>query len=766
MKGKLVKRSLIAATLLVVALGIAAPYLEADRFRPGIQRALERGLGRRVEVGRVHFTLLSGPGFTLDNVVIYDDPRAGIEPFAYVGTLDARIAVGSLFSRKLAFSSLHLNDASINLVKTADGPWNLQFLARGDSSAVPSIKMRGGRVNFKFGDIKSVFYFNDADLDVAPSQDSVGFRFSGAPSRTDRSAQNFGHFFVRGISRYAAGEPRLEMKIEVERTPVDEITRVLDRGGFGVHGIVALEAQVDGPPSHLQVAGRLQIDDVHRWDLLPQRGGGWQFGYAGLLDLRGETLELHSTADAPNPTLEFRVEARDLLASPQWGVNAQMKLMPVATVLEVVRHMSGTLPERLAATGSMSGGVRYSAADGLVGKLELDDASVTLPDADPLRTAHAVATIEGSAFSLDRTTVSLGDESAEIEGSYVLGKPGGLDLKIVTKGLSVEALQSFHLAAIPMVDRTSQGRWRGWARYRASEETTAGEWSGEYELQNARIAIEGLAEPLQVQSAAVSLNGARVSVTKLRAKAGEIAFTGEYRWEPAATWPHKFKLAIPQADSAELERLWAPVLDRSRGFIARALLGSAPLPAWFKARHADGTISVAALTVGDTPVSIASARVLWDGSLVRLAEVKASVNEVPLTGNLEVDLSKGTPHYRFTGKMEELAYKGGKLDFDGWIETEGNGADLVANARAEGRVHGRAIAFAADADFRTVAGCFEMTLASGGLRWKLSGLEIRQSAETYYGQGATQADGRLVLDLTGRGRPVRFTGSPVASAAQ
>src|SRR5204863_4041174 len=77
------KRLIIIALVVVIALGVAAPYLEADRFRPGIERALERSLGRKVEVGAVHFKVLTGPGFTLDNVVIHEDARAGIEPFAY-----------------------------------------------------------------------------------------------------------------------------------------------------------------------------------------------------------------------------------------------------------------------------------------------------------------------------------------------------------------------------------------------------------------------------------------------------------------------------------------------------------------------------------------------------------------------------------------------------------------------------------------------------------------------------------------------------------
>ena len=32
-------------------------------------------------------------------------------------------------------------------------------------------------------------------------------------------------------------------------------------------------------PSHLDVTGNIQVNDVHRWDLLPQSGGGLQVAY-------------------------------------------------------------------------------------------------------------------------------------------------------------------------------------------------------------------------------------------------------------------------------------------------------------------------------------------------------------------------------------------------------------------------------------------------------------------------------------------------------
>ena len=168
-------------------------------------------------------------------------------------------------------------------------------------------------------------------------------------------------------------------------------------------------------------------------------------------------------------------------------------------------------------------------------------------------------------------------ESAELQGSYTLLQPHDLDLRITTRGLNVGDMRSFGLAAIPLLDQTKQGTWRGWARYRD------GEWSGEYDLSNARIPVDGLADPLRIQSASVKLNGARVAVTKLRAKAGKIAFTGDYHWEPAAVRPHKFNIAIEEADMAELARLLAPTLVRERGFLARTLrLDSAPAPEWLK----------------------------------------------------------------------------------------------------------------------------------------------------------------------------------------
>ncbi len=773
-------RRLIKIILVLLVIAIACQYLPLNFLKAPVERALQRGLDRRVEVGEVHLDLFGAPGFTLDDVTIDEDPRAGIEPFAYVSSMDAQVRWLSLLQRHLEFAYLNLGDASLNLVKTTQGPWNFQFLldsAQAGHARVPAIRMRAGRVNFKFGDTKSVFYFNDADLDVASSRDgSAEVRFEGSPSQTDRAAQDFGRFFLNGDWN-PSRTPRLNLNVDLERSSLPEVARLIDPRGFGLHGTVALQAQLSGSPSGLGVTGQLQIDDVHRWDLMPQ-GGGWKLPIKGALDLHKETLELASDPAAP---VVLSARAWDFLSRTQWEAGLQLNRVPAANLVELARHLGAPVPDQLAAEGQVSGTLTYN-EDGLSGRVELADASLTLPDVLPLRARSAALDIGDGAVSLEKSTIEIGEkESAEVQGSYSYmqnsGQATGFDLRISTHGMNVADMRSFGLAAIPVLDQTGRGTWRGWARYQnvpaqagsagpSGQANTSG-WSGEYDLLNARIPVGGLADPLRIQSASVKLNGARVSVTKLRAQVGDISFSGDYRWEPTAVHPHRFNIAIDQMDVAELARLLGPTIQRDRGFLARTLrLGAPPpVPDWLKSRRADGTISIVSLTAGDTVVSLNQARLLWDGAVVRLAGIDATVTSpnlsgASLNGDLVTEVSGAAPHYRFDGKLNDVPYKGGKLEFDGGFDTEGDGLALLDALHGEGHLRARSIAFSTDTDFSAASACFELQ----GLRWKFGSVEVTQAGETYFGTGSSQPDGKLVLDLVRGSRAVRFSGPLLASA--
>ena len=769
----------------LVVLAAVVPYLPTDVLRPSVERAMQRALGRKVEIEAVSLTLFPGPlprpGFALKGVTIDEDPRAGIEPLAYVGSLGASIRVLSLFQRRLEFSSLNLSEATINLVKTSAGPWNFQFLLEGgaaNSKHVPAIRMRTGatdvtknRVNFKFGDTKSVFYFNDADLDVAPSGDgSVELRFGGAPSRTDRSTQEFGRFFVRGTA--APDSRRLDLNVELERSSLEETLRWMDPRDFGVHGTVALDAQLSGPPEHLDVSGQIQLADVHRWDLIPNEVGGLKLGFGGSVDLRGERLDVQTTADHNGSPVVIRFRSWDFLKSPHWDAGADLQQVPLANLLAICRHMGATLPEKLEAQGAVSGSVTYNESQGMQGRVVLRDASLSVPDETPVEAPLATVDIAGRSMHLEPASVHIGEkQSAELEGSYDWDQPRSLDLKITTRGLSVAAMRSFGLEAIPLLEPPPRGSpqavWRGWARYEG------GDWSGESELQNARIAVDWLAEPLLIRSASVSLTGKRVAVNRLRAETGAIAITGSYRWERDTEGsdkarPDKFDLMIEEADAAELARLFAPALLRERGFLARTLrLGAnAPVPAWLKALQTEGNVTIGLLTAGDVRLHGITAQVKWNGPAVYLSELTGSSEPGEFAGDLSIDLRTGSPRYHFDGKLADIPYKGGKLDLEGILDTEGESAELLESVHAEGTLRGRSILFAPDTEFRSVTARFEMLGAGAASRWKLFNVEVNQSGESLAGSGASQADGRLVLDLINRGRPQRYTGTLFTIAAQ
>ena len=160
------------------------------------------GLGRKVDVGGVRLTLFPGPlprpGFTLERVTIHEDPRAGIEPLAYVESLGASMRVLSLFQRKLEFSSLNLSDATINLVKTDAGPWNFQFLLENgaaNSKRIPAIRMRAGTGQFQVRRYEIGLLFQRR----RSGRDSLRGRFDGVAVRRRSFAHRPVHAGVRAI---------------------------------------------------------------------------------------------------------------------------------------------------------------------------------------------------------------------------------------------------------------------------------------------------------------------------------------------------------------------------------------------------------------------------------------------------------------------------------------------------------------------------------------------------------------------------------------
>lgn len=737
------KRALKIAVPVLVALIALAPYIPAFFLRSRVEAALAASLNRPVNVGDVRFSFfpngpVPGPGFALENVTIHEDQRVGIEPFAYMAEMGASLRILSLLTGKLELSGINLDEANINLVKTAEGQWNFQYLLnslKSQDGSIPAFRMRGGRVDFKFGDTKAVFFFKDADLDISPRGDgSMDVRFSGEPSRTDHTAQDFGRFFIRG--EYTAAN-KLDLQVELQRSSLEETLRLMDPQGFGVHGILALNGHLTGEPSKLEMTGNLELGDVHRWDLLPESGQAWKLPYKATLDLPNEKIDWQSTATDSAFGASFHVE--NYLRQPQWNATATFQMMPLATLFGIARHMGATLPENLAIDGSVSGSAQYDEPTGLKGQLMLTNASMKLPENEPLQAAEASLEFREGAVHLAPAKITVGEtQTAQLEGSVSLTSPHALNLRVSSVALNVNAMQSFGLPSIPVLGESMQGTWKGWARYQEEH------WTAAAELKAGKLKFDGFADPIDVRTAAVSLTGSSIAISRIAGRIAETPFTASF--EKKGTQPARFSIELEEADANEIERILTPTLAREGpGFIARTLrLKSAPpAPAWLKERKAEGTITVNNAIAGDWKAQNLKARMSWNGTSVKFTNISAQLESGVLAGSMDLDLTTPIAKYHLEGTVNNVAHHGGVLDLTGTVDAEGTGAPLLDSAKAEGTAKGRGIAFAPDADFRTLSAAFTMQPTGTLPRWKLTNVD----ANGQQGTGATLEDGRLQLDL-------------------
>jgi AsmA protein len=773
---KILRRSVLIAVLLVVAFGLAAPFLNANRFRPRIQAALEAALNRPVHLGAVHLNLFTGPGFTVDDVLIDDDPAAGIEPFAHVESLQARIRWTSLFAGHLAFSSLRLDTPSVNVVKMPSGPWNIQPLLdhRPQSSAprryaIPDIQIRGGRIDFKFGDTKSVFYISDADVDVYANENGdVVIRFSGAPARTDQASPSFGELTARGLLQSgASGQNQLSMGVHLDRTAISEITRLFHGSDIGVHGFVLANAKLAGPLSSIGITGDLNISDVHRWDLMPSPGEGWTLNYRGSLDLNGHHLDL-ATMNTPVTTpaqldpvsAQFRLD--NYLSAPKWSGNLQFHGLPAASLVETARHLGAPFPPGVQVEGKVDGAIGYSSQSGVGGQLTLASAAVKFPQGGSAQFDSAQVRIADGKLVLAPSKVDMQDgQSAQVEGEYAFDNTHAA-FRIATAQLTVGAARLFDAAPIPLpipvIGQLHQGSWKGWVSYEKTAENPPS-WSGQYELQNAVMDIPGVASPVRIASAVVQMNGGEIQITRMHGRAGTVKFDGEYRYQAAAVHPHRLRVTIPELQIAEAERLMLPTLRRNEGFLARAFrLRDQPLPKWLQERDAEITLQVPGLMNGESPLGELRAHALWRGASVNVPNFEWRLANTHAAGKMSVNLAKAEPRYQLNGTLENFDYRNGQLDLNGEFVTSGVGAELLLNLRSTGTFEGRGIMLAPDAEMRAVSGSYRVAASNGIPRLLLSNLQVSQGADTLTGQGSSQPDGHLVLDLTTGRRQVRLTG--------
>lgn len=766
--------------MVLVIVGSAAPFINAARFSGPIQQALESSLGRRVQFDAVHFTLFAGPGFSLENVTIGEDPRYGLEPFAHVPTLQARVRFDKLIFGHMRFVSLRLVDPSLNFVKRGDGAWNVVDLVerlgtprRAPLNFFPALTVSNGRIDFKLGNRKTTLYLLDSDLSIYPEwSGKLYIQFSGSPARTDRAGNGFGH--LRGTANWYVNPPKvqsnqLEADVTLDPSNLSELTTLFQGHDIGVHGTVSSRARIEGPSAALRISGELRLQDVHRWDLQPASGEEQRIRYSGDIDWVSHKLNLETLPWRPGDLtpLTFEFRAQEFLTRPVWSVLTHLNAAPVESLLPFAKRMGLGVPEELTVTGAVDGTLGYSSSAGLSGAFAIRNATATLPKVPPLHAAvvNAVVSTDRVHFSpamLDAPTGTL-----QAAGDFYLLKPTAVaalsaqDLPITTLKGTVNAW----FGAPDALDLLNGGNVTGDLLYRREQDSPA-RWSGQLEFSDASLQPPALAIPIEQAEGRITFDGDSWDLSRVSGSMGMHTVNANYRFNVGSKRPGHLHLEVPAADLADIENALSPALQ-DQSLLGRFRVARRVVPSWLSGGNAEGDLTIRDFSINGTRLGALSSRFLWQGTNLQFSSLRIKMPEGHLQAHGTVNLSSYVPRYRFAANVEAFPWRGGFLSADGEFDTAGLGSDALAHMHAIGSFSGQDLNLSSEDAFTRMSGLFDLSFAGGWPKLLLSKLQAEDGEDAWNGEATSHSDGKLIFELerAGRQRRVISTLTPEAPAA-
>jgi len=367
---------LVAALSAVLAVLLVPPMMSTGRYKARITQLVSKSLGRPVRLSSVEFRLLPRPGFVLTDLTVQEDPAFGAEPVLHANTVTASVRLLSLFRGHLEISRISVDEASLNLVRTSDGRWNLDPLFRTaaahSNNAAPSgleqlpyLEATSSRVNIKNGLEKLPFSLVNAD--VSFWQENPGdwrVRLRGQPARTDVNLDlaDTGIVHLEASLRRAPELRQMPIHIDIEwrKAQLGQLTRLILGSDPGWRGDLTGAMQVDGTAGEAQVKARLSASGVHRAEFAPADALDFDANCTFAYHYAGRSIE-NLACDSPLGDGHIKV-AGELPAGGPGKLAVQVQRIPISAGLDALRTLRNGIGDDLDARGSISGQLTYDPA--------------------------------------------------------------------------------------------------------------------------------------------------------------------------------------------------------------------------------------------------------------------------------------------------------------------------------------------------------------------------------------------------------------------
>ncbi len=354
----------LALILVLLLLAITPPLLNVSRYQRRIVTSMSESLGRPVHLDKVILHLLPMPGFTFQNFVVSEDPAFGNEPTIRANEVIATLRVSSLWQRRVEFSSVKFENPSVNLVRSADGRWNLETVLLhashvdtaptaqqrpGAAPRFPYIEATGGRINLKLGQEKMPFSLTDADFALwLPSPQVWRVRLEGKPTRTDSNIGDPGTVRVEGSLQRAARMQDVPVDLHAMwyDAPLGEASKLVSGNDRGWRGTLHADVWLQGPLGSAALKTKTTLVDLRRADFVPARPLDESVSCASSADLPAVQLtNLACTMPIDNARpVDFSVPQVDLTAPQTAQATLQAQKLPLEWVFGWMRLFSARIP--------------------------------------------------------------------------------------------------------------------------------------------------------------------------------------------------------------------------------------------------------------------------------------------------------------------------------------------------------------------------------------------------------------------------------------
>jgi AsmA protein len=687
------------AVVLLLVLFLVRPG--ANRLRSRIVNSISLAVGRPVEVAAVKFRLLPQPGFDLENFVIHDDPGFSAEPMLRAQEVTASLRMTSLLRGRLEIARLNLTEPSLNLVRNAEGHWNLENLVERAAKipvaptskakterrpGFPYIEADRGRINFKFGAEKKPYALTEADFALwQDSENAWGMRLQAQPVRTDFNLSDTGTVKVNGTWQRAATlrETPVQFTLQWDRAQLGQATKLAYGNDGGWRGGLKISTSLTGTPANLVIATTGSVQDFRRYDIFG--GGDLQLaaqcsGHYSSLD--HELSDVACSAPVGDGTIALSGSLDSPLSSRGYDLALTARNLPIQPLIAFARHTKQGMPDDLLATGRLDGDVRFrrtgterssnvvwegggetsgfqlrsklTKAELVLGRIPFSVSSAADSRSRKLREMAQPAA--GAHFDIGPFNLALGRPAPATV--YGWASRSGYSFTIQGDAQVQRLLQLARTVGIPTpqpaadglakIDLQVAGAWSGFAAPRAV---------GKAQVHSIRAEVRGLNAPLQIASASFVLTQNQVSVQNLTAAIADTSWRGSVTLPRPCILPDscllRFDLHADEIATDRMNQLINPRVPKQPWY--RFLSSAATGIPYLLTVQASGKLTANRLVIRKLVGNRVSANVELAKGKLRLSDLRGDVLGGKHVGEWEADFTAKPPEYNGTGTVEPVA---------------------------------------------------------------------------------------------------------------